>query len=629
LVCIGLACDPGVDVPDADAATDDAMPDGASSVDPFDIPWLGAGAPDLGLTPCPSGWYETTDDGIANCTAYPPEGRASCGVGEAHFAGEPSCRPIGDACPVGDFATDLPTDGPLIYVLAGAAAGGDGTLAAPHASLSDVGWSALAPGTTVALGRGSYEGTLPLKPGIRVVGACVEQTILTGVDAPVRAVVSVTGMGEPAELANATISGAPQIGAVADVGSLSLTGVVIDGTAGMGACSNDSRGTLMMADTVIRNVRQDAGGLFGRGVNVQGGRLEATRLVVERAREVGIFLLGVGTSAVVADTTVVDTLARPTGEGGFGMDILAGAEMNASRVVLAGNRDIGLHVSGDGSHMVAEDLVVRDTEPRGNRMGGRGVQVDSGAHFEGTRVVVSRNSLGGFLVAHPGSEADLAGILVRDTRPQPRDLAWGNGLQAQEGAQLRGNGIAILRSRLIGLGVAGEDTIVTVSDVLIRDTQPQESDRLYGLGVGVYLGAVLSVERLVVDRAFEIGALAASNGRLTLTDAVVTGIEPAACDCALGTFGHALAAAGGSISARRFSVHHTAGCGLFVGATLGYPGVPELDAMDGVVEATSIGACIQVDGFDIERVSQNVIYRDNAVNLDTTMLPIPMPPEVM
>jgi len=130
-------------------------------------------------------------------------------MGEAHFPGEPGCRPIGDPCPAGDYATTLPSGDRIIYVLAGAAAGGDGTIGAPFATLSEVSWFSVNAGTTVALGKGTYEGTLPLRAGARVVGACAAKTLLTDVPSLIQAVITVTSAGPPAVVENLAVIGSP------------------------------------------------------------------------------------------------------------------------------------------------------------------------------------------------------------------------------------------------------------------------------------------------------------------------------------------------------------------------------------------------------------------------------------
>ncbi len=50
-----------------------------------------------------------------------------------------------------------------------------------------------------------------------------------------------------------------------------------------------------------------------------------------------------------------------------------------------------------------------------------------------------------------------------------------------------------------------------------------------------------------------------------------------------------------------------------------------MDLRAGLVSECAIGACVQVDDYDLGRLTEDVEYRDNETNLDVTRLPIPSP----
>ncbi|RLB56646.1 MAG: hypothetical protein DRJ42_02770 [Deltaproteobacteria bacterium] len=262
---VAFACGDDVDVV-TDSGSTDTGTDGGGTGTPIDIPWLAAGAPPVGLTPCPDGWREVTGAYVTECDPYPEAGPEACGPGEAHFPGEPGCRAVGAACPSGDYATVLPSTGEIIYVKAGADPGGEGSRSSPYGSLSEVSWLTVTAGTTVALAKGTYAGTLPLQPGAQVIGACARDTIVTGVDAPVLAVVTVNRSGAPAVVRNLSIADAPQIGAVVRVGrELTLEGVIIERSRIAGLVAGGSGAVLTLDDVVVRGVRPEAGtGALGR-----------------------------------------------------------------------------------------------------------------------------------------------------------------------------------------------------------------------------------------------------------------------------------------------------------------------------------------------------------------------------
>jgi len=159
VLALVLAAACGDDVAPTDGGLPDAPTvDAGMTVAAPDIPWLEAGGPPP--RDCPAGWRAFEEGGVAACDPYPAEGPASCGGGEAHYLGESGCHVVGDPCPPGEFAADLPTGGSVIFVDDSAAAGGDGSSAMPFGGLEDVRWTSLTTGTTVALAKGSYTGAL-------------------------------------------------------------------------------------------------------------------------------------------------------------------------------------------------------------------------------------------------------------------------------------------------------------------------------------------------------------------------------------------------------------------------------------------------------------------------------------
>ncbi len=669
----------------ADAATDSAA-DGGSRVTPPDIPWLAEGVPPIMIAPCPEGWREVTGGDVTECAPYPELGPEACDAGEAHFLGESTCRPIGDPCPEGDYATTLPADGTTIYVKADAATGGDGSLGSPFGGLSDVNWLSLAAGTTVALAKGSYAGTVPLRAGVRVIGACARDTVLTGIDAPVPAVVTVTSAGEPATVRNLSIVGPPQMGVqVNDGRALVLEGVLLDRTIAAGLLVLGTGTVVTLSDTVIRStLRRGDLQTFGRGIDVeQGAHLEASRLIVSDNSEFGIFVGGDDTSATLADAVVRDTQPRSRdGNSGRGIVVDGGAHVDGSRMLIAGNHDVGVMVRLSGSTVTLSDSIIRNTQlrPTGG-VGGRGVNIEDGASFEGTRVVIADNhSVGvfagragatvtltdvvvrgtmpegnglgpgrgiavrdaarleatrllvtqnhqvGVVVIEEGTTAILSDTVVRETQPEASLGAAGRGISVQWGAHLDGSRLVIVRNHEVGIFVGSTGTTADLADVVVRDTQPQRSDDQHGTAVQLQEGGRLDGARLHIDGAASIGLNLVAGAEAVLEDIAITHVVKAACEattCPMRANGFATAAVGSTLRMTRFEFRDAATCGVFLAPYAPSGEAPSLDLRSGVIAESAIGACIQVDGYDLDRLTDDVEYRDNGTNLDSTTLPVP------
>jgi len=784
---VGSACG-GDDAP-PDTGGGEGGADAGPPIAPPEIPWLDEGTPPIAppnLVPCAEGWRELVEDDVTLCDPRPASGAADCDPGEAHFVGEPTCRSVSAACPAGDFADGLPTDGSVIYVLAGAAAGGDGSLAAPYDALSQVSWSSVSAGQTVAIGKGTYEGTLALRAGARVVGACTAETILTGLDAPVPTVISVTSAGEPAVVEGLSIRGAPQRGATVESGrGLRLEGVAIESATELGLLGRDvgttltlvdvlvrgtrrtsdrtgsgmqvTRGatmsatrvvleqndivglgviaagtTVMLEDVVVRETREAADtalgivvqtgaqldarrllvedtpgmgisivdpgtsvtledavirsvgprrdGQRGRGIQVvDGASLTASGLVVEQGREAGIVILAPGTIADLADVIIRDQQGREAdGESGLAISVEGGAVATIARAVLVRNRSFGLQVLDADTLVTATDLVIADNQSRlGDSLVGRAINVDVGGRLEAARVRLEGNREAGITVGIAESTMTLTDAVIRDTLPEEGTGFFGRGIGAAEGARFVGTRLLVERTLDSAIIASGEGATMRLSDVVIRDTRHHEasgegagrgltaqrgghveatrivvehsqeigvyvsgatSDLVIvdgdiratrenpvtlegGRGIVVQVGAVLDGTRVRVAESREVGVSATANATVTLRDFFLAGVIESACDgggCQAFDQGYGVASLTSNVQIEGFEIDGASTCGVFIALP-----PANLELSSGVVSGSRIGACVQIDGHDLSSLMNDVVYRDNDVNLDATSLPVP------
>jgi len=619
-----VACDGGAGSSDAGPSDSevhgDAGDDGVVIAAP-NIDWLEVGQPPIAAAarptfgPCPDGW-ETQGSGDESwCMPLAEVGTGSCAPGQAHFLGEVACGPVGDACPVGDYSASLPTVGTVIYVDPDATSVGDGSRALPFDALSDVSWNGLAPGTTVALAKGTHDGELPLRRGVSVVGACAAGTTVRGSD--VFALVSVTSAGAPASIRNVTVI-AQQRGAQVDNGeALVIEGVVFEGAEGFAVFATGAGTDLTISDSVIRDTRPLADDTFGRALSAQSGaRVEATRLVVAGGHDAGIFVSNPATAVTLSDVVVRDvqplvstggrgrgietqdgaaltatrllvsgnreygvtvlsgssadlahTVVRDTetdeSSGMFGVGILvwAGARLTASQSTLTTNHSAGLWVGGDGTQAALTDVVVRDTLPSATVGGdGRGIDVRSGARLDATRLLLVGNRGVGLIVDEAGTEAALADVIVRDTLPGASDADNGQGIVVQEGASLEVTRLLAVNNNVAGVAANGAGASARVTDAIVEGTLAPPGE--FGFGAGVYsgMGALLVAERLLVVRCQRIGALAIISGEMDVTDGAIVDTVPAHEDDEWGD--GMVASVGSRLSATRVLVQDSKRSGI-------------------------------------------------------------------
>jgi len=669
------ACGDDGMAPPADAAVDSRVPE-VIALAPV-IPWLAAGAPASVMRPCPMTWRAADNDGAPTCEPFPTAEPEACLAGESHLPGESACAAVGDPCPAGSFADGLPAD--AVHVDPSAAAGGDGSRAAPYTTLSEVPWRSLGAGSTVALARGSYEGPLSIRPGVTVTGACAAETQLTGSTAPIVAVIRVDGTGPVATVKNLSVVRPPQSGVALGAGqALSLEGIVIDGAVDIGIDVEGRGAILSLHEAVVRQTRSGVRG-WGWGARVRGeSTVTATRTVFEENEFVGVLVRDPGTVFELRDSVVRDTRSRSSdGDFGRGADIDDGARFVAERSVFFRNRNTGVFAATVGTEVSLTDVVVRQNQPRTlDGLRGRGLAVQIGARLGGERVSLDGNHEYGLFASDPGTEVSLtdsvihgtvptegsfgrgiessdgarvtverslltrnqssqlwAGggtivardVVVRDSTPPPTEVSEGFALRVGGAGLLEAERVLVERAADVAIVSLSTGSLATLRDVIVRDTQPEARLGVRGYGLIAEEGGEIGGERIRIERSLAVGALALSGGRIDVSDLAVAGVLTN--DVSTYSFGYGVAAVGGALRFEGFEIGDASICGIFLADLVDSPEPVSVSVSQGVVMGSTIGACVQSLGFDISTLSSDVDYVDNGVNLDTTELPVPSAPQ--
>jgi hypothetical protein len=171
-------------------------------------------------------------------------------------------------------------------------------------------------------------------------------------------------------------------------------------------------------------------------------------------------------------------------------------------------------------------------------------------------------------------------------------------------------------------------TTITLEDVSIDGVAGTRSDDRLGMGVWAQRGATLEGRRVSIARVHMAGAGVVNGATLTLEDLSIRDVAVAECGTACpdeqGGFGVIAHLFGGRALVTRFEIGSAVLCGVVVGRDPAFPDDPggELDLANGRVFDTPLGACVQVDGYDLSRLQPGVDY-DVEVPLQATSYPLP------
>jgi hypothetical protein len=222
-------------------------------------------------------------------------------------------------------------------------------------------------------------------------------------------------------------------------------------------------------------------------------------------------------------------------EADFTNPELPASELTLRDSIVERNREAGINIRG--STAALERVVVRETRSMvADKTRGIGIQA-ARAHGRASTLtmrecLVQRNRLLG--VDLKGSEATIERTVIDDTLPQEADGAFGSGLQAlpideqaTERSTVTLRDCLVQRNRTVGVVIAASQG--TLERVVVRDTQPQQSDKKDGTGVavfGVNAPGAMTMESCVVERSRAIGVfIAAADAKISKSIIRDTGPE--------------------------------------------------------------------------------------------------------
>jgi len=609
LVSIASACgsddtpsDSGA-LPDADAGTD------AGAV------VLVPPAPPV-LTPCPAGFTELGDP--ARCAPWLSTEREECPPFEARLPGDPGCAPVGPSCPMGDWAEGLPS-ADVRYVRAGAAAGGDGTMASPHATILEALTGARA-GTIVALAKGIYVEAVRVPLGVTLWGACPAETTVRSDDLSLVREGVITIDTTRVVLKSLSVSGNREGIVLREDAEAALEGVVVSeaAQAGISVFPNAT----LTADHVLVRDTQVVDGFGGGLASAPGATVMLARFAALGCTQAAVSVFG--STLSLESSLLADTLPIPgAGTFGVGLDAFGGADVLVRTSVLEGNTHRALQAYEAGTVVRVEDSVVRDTTERtSDGQEGRGAFVFGTATLALSRVWLSGHRESALIAVDPGTRIEAEDLVIDDTRGTEAGY-YGTALALQDGPS------AVLRrawlsdNRGIAVAALGESHL-DLEDVVIRQTASETIDGRFGVALHAQSGSTVDGARISIVDSHQAGISGLGAGsRITLSDVLIAATHERECaltTCTgLGIGDGVLSAVDAEISLDGFEIRGSARAGAHVAGGA-------MDLRRGQIVDNLIGAVIQTPGFDVARISDGVVFLDNDRNLDMSALPLPEPP---
>jgi hypothetical protein len=331
-------------------------------------------------------------------------------------------------------------------------------------------------------------------------------------------------------------------------------------------------------------------------------------------------------STLVAEDVVVRETGTDVETGRFGAAVSSSAdgEFTVRRAFFTDNHDTAVVVDGYGGETALgtlEDTTIRATAPRGNGNAGIGIIVWTAGHFVGTRIVVDDHYETGIFVTNPGTTAVLEDVEIRGVQPNTNNGIMGAGLEVSAEAHVEAHRLRISEASSAGVIGDGVGSELVAEDIQVSGTRPNGMNRL-GHGVATQNGAQFDLTRLHISDVYDFALIAlGDDSAVRVSGMTIDGVKRSAC-ADIGcpedyVFGSGVLGMNGRVDLSDFSLEGCPVCGVRVltGA--------DVDLVDGTIRGNTIGACVEVDGYDLGRLNDNVTYVENESNLNSTSLPVP------
>lgn len=273
-----------------------------------------------------------------------------------------------------------------------------------------------------------------------------------------------------------------------------------------------------------------------------------------------------------------------------------GVDVEVDGVVVSRAGTVGV-LARDGATLHGRSLVVSETQPSATGDFGRGIEADTGATVTIGRLIVEANHAFGAFATADGTRLEISDAVVRDTRARPSDDDVGRGLSVQRGARAVFSRVLLEGNRDVGVFATSAGTHVQLTDVVVRETQPRQSDGWRGRGVAIYEGATVELERAFLDRNTEHGVFLTNEGtRLVMRDAVIRDVRARSTD---GTSGRGVEAIrGAEVQLSRVAIERCREFGVlgaFEGTHLALEDVVVRETAPGGVTGGDLGRAFSIE----------------------------------
>ena len=355
-----------------------------------------------------------------------------------------------------------------------------------------------------------------------VKGTLIENNTLAGT--VVAGAGSYLDLSESVVRSSALMSGDEMLAGVyvLEGGSVDVSKCLISDNVSAGLLVSDPGSTALVEDSaIIRTVPGSTGG-FGRGLNVLwGAHARTERTLLAFNSEAGVRCTNPDTVLEVSGCAVADTQPIVDGTQGRGFNLGDGCQAHISNSLVERNREVGVFVTGVGTECTLTRSVVRDNQP-GLTTGGFGMMVTKFSHASIAGSLFRANREGGIVGLWTATTVDMMGSLVLSTLSDSNKY-YGNGLIAEKGVEFDLYRVLLSDNDSTAIAAAGQGATIIAKECAVSDTtrglaELADLGETQMFGDGFYMGhwSYLDAVDCVISGNFRCGIyFFQSSGRLS------------------------------------------------------------------------------------------------------------------
>lgn len=324
--------------------------------------------------------------------------------------------------------------------------------------------------------------------------------------------------------------------AVFSSGTATMSRSVVEGARSIGVLVRN-RSTVTLTDVVVRGtLARESDGQFGRAAStLDAATLTATRFFAEGNRDVGIFSEGDGTEVTLEDVIVRDMRSEATdGSTGKAVQAQNGGRVVIDRGLFVRARDAALVSHGELARIEATDITVRETlDQETAPRGAWGAATQSGAAMILRRAHIDGSSEIGLYANGRMTTLLAEDVLVTNTESHSVDGTQGRGINVQLTARATLTRVQVEGSREAGVLAIGTLTRIVAEDLTIRNTQEESCSadgcETNAFNLGSYDEAEIVARRFAFEGSDVCGVWLDEGGALDLREGIVSGSTIGAC----------------------------------------------------------------------------------------------------